>query len=161
MAHQESPVSIAECTLSFTRIIDAPPFRVFDAWTKPELIAQWFAPRPYTTPKAEIDLRAGGANNITMRSPDGQDMPNEGTYLEIIPNRKIVFTDAFTAGFVPKNGSPFMVGIVELEDAAGGKAKYTATVQHWSRESTEEHRKMGFFEGWGQCADQLNELVSR
>ncbi len=157
----DTSVPIADRTLSFTRIIDAPPSKVFDAWTKPELITQWFAPKPYTTPKAEIDLRVGGANNITMRSPEGQDMPNQGTYLEIVPNRKLVFTDAFSAGFVPNSGAPFMVGMIELEDAPGGKTKYTATVQHWTREATEQHKAMGFFEGWGQCTDQLNQLVSR
>lgn len=151
---------IADRTLSFTRIIDAPPAKVFDAWTRPELITQWFAPKPYTTPKADIDLRVGGRNNITMRSPEGQDMPNEGVYLEIVPNRKLVFTDAFTVGFVPRSGAPFMVGIIEMEDAPGGRTKYTATVQHWDRESTERHKKMGFFEGWGLCTDQLNALVS-
>ena len=152
---------IADRTLTLTRIIDATPSRVFDAWTKPALLKQWFAPKPYTTPHAAIDLRAGGANNITMRSPDGQDMPNEGVFLEVVPNKKLVFTDAFSAGWVPKSGQPFMVVTIDLADAPGGKTRYTATVRHWDIASTKRHEQMGFHDGWGICADQLNELVSK
>lgn len=152
---------IAERTLTLTRIIDASPARVFEAWTTPEMMVQWFAPKPYTTPKVEIDLKVGGRSNVTMRSPEGQDMPEEGTYLEIVPGRKLVFTDAFTAGFVPKDGEPFMVATITFEDAPGGKTKYTATARHWTREAARRHEEMGFHTGWGICADQLNDLVSR
>ena len=78
--------------LTLTRLLDAPADKLFRCWTTPELMKQWFAPKPYTTPVAKIDLRVGGSNNIVMRSPDGQDIPCPGTYLEIIPNRKLVFT---------------------------------------------------------------------
>jgi len=155
------PQGRSDRTLMLTRIIDAPPARVFDAWTKPDLLKQWFAPKPYTTLHAEIDLRVGDANNIMMRSPDGQDLPNDGAFLEVIPNRKIVITDGFTAGWVPKSGRPFMVVTVELADAPGGKTRYTATARHWDIATTKRHAQMGFHEGWGICADQLNELVGR
>ena len=97
--------SIADRTLTLTRIIDAPPAKVFEAWTTPELLTQWFAPKPWTTPTVELDLRPGGRSNFTMRGPDGEESPNEGVYLEIVPNRKIVFTDAFTEGFAPKDAT--------------------------------------------------------
>lgn len=144
-------------SLSLTRTFDATPEAVYKAWTQPELLKQWFAPKPYTTPGAELDVRPGGANKITMRSPEGQDMPNEGVYLEVIPNKKLVFTDAFKGGWIP--AGPFMVVTIEMEPLAGGKTKYTATVRHWTAEAKEQHEKMGFHEGWGQCADQLGELV--
>ena len=57
---------------------------------------------PYTTPVAEVDLRVGGASNIVMRSPDGQEIPCPGTYLEIVPDRKLVFTDAYTGDWMPQ-----------------------------------------------------------
>ena len=145
--------------LVLTRIIDAPPEAVFRAWTQPDLLVQWFAPKPYTTPSAELDVRVGGANKITMRSPEGEDMPNEGVYLEVVPNRKLVFTDAFKAGWVP-SGQPFMAATIELEPLPGGKTRYTATARHWSVEAKENHEKMGFHQGWGQCADQLNALLT-
>ncbi|HUN52454.1 MAG TPA: SRPBCC domain-containing protein, partial [Candidatus Sulfotelmatobacter sp.] len=64
--------------LVLRRIIDAPRYKVYRAWTEPELLKQWFAPLPWTTPVAELDVRPGGASLIVMRSPDGQDMPNRG-----------------------------------------------------------------------------------
>ena len=66
-----------------------------------------------------MDLRPGGASNITMSSPDGQDMPCPGQYLEVVPNRKLVFTDAFTGDWVPKDGAPFMVATVTFEPEGG------------------------------------------
>jgi len=143
--------------LVLTRLIDAPREKLFRAWTDPELLKRWFAPLPYTTPHAELDVRAGGTTKITMRSPDGQDMPHSGVYLEVVENEKLVFTDAFTTAWEP-SGKPFMTGIITFEDE-GGRTRYTARVLHWTVEDCEAHEKMGFHEGWGQCADQLESLV--
>ena len=91
----------AEHELVLTRLIDAPREMLFRAWTEPELMKKWFSPAPWTTPHAEMDLRPGGASLIVMRSPEGQDMPNPGIILEVVKNEKLVFTDAYTAGWVP------------------------------------------------------------
>jgi uncharacterized protein YndB with AHSA1/START domain len=69
---EAAPTSDRELVL--TRIIDAPRAKVFRAWTDPELLKQWFAPLPYTTPVAELDVRPGGANFIVMRDPQGNDL---------------------------------------------------------------------------------------
>lgn len=145
--------------LVLTRLIDAPRAALYAAWTQPELLKQWFAPLPYTTPVAELDVRPGGANRITMRGPDGVDMPNHGVYLEVVPNERLVFTDAFTSAWVPSQ-KPFMTVILTFEEEAG-KTRYTARVRHWTVEDREAHEKMGFHEGWGMCADQLEALVTR
>jgi len=145
--------------LSLTRIIDAPREKVYRAWTEPELLKQWFAPLPYTTTAAELEVRAGGANLIVMRGPDGAEMPNRGVYLEVIPNEKLVFTDAFTKSWEPSE-KPFMTVVLTFEDL-GGKTKYTARVLHWTAADKEAHEKMGFHQGWGQCADQLAALVTK
>jgi uncharacterized protein YndB with AHSA1/START domain len=146
-----------EHELVLTRLIDAPRALLYRAWTDPEMLKQWFAPLPYTTPQAELDVRPGGANLIVMRSPDGQDMPNRGVYLEVVPNEKLVFTDAFTDAWVP-SPKPFMTVILTFEDE-DGKTRYTARVRHWTAEDRETHEKMGFHQGWGICADQLTALV--
>lgn len=148
-----------EHELVLTRLIDAPREAVYRAWTDPELLKQWFAPLPYTTPHAELDVRPGGANLIVMKGPDGQEMPNRGTYLEVVPNTKIVFTDAYVGDWVPSAGKPFMTVILTFEDEAG-KTRYTVRVRHWTAEDKESHEKMGFHEGWGICADQLTALVT-
>lgn len=143
--------------LVLARIIDAPREKVYKAWTDPKLLPQWFAPLPWTTPSAELDVRTGGSSSITMRGPDGQDFPNAGVYLEVVPNQKLVFTDAFTKAWVP-SAKPFMTVVLTFEDH-GGKTKYTARVLHWSVEDREAHEKMGFHAGWGQCTEQLEALA--
>jgi len=148
----------AERELVLTRIFDAPPAKVFRAWTDPEILVKWFAPLPWTTPSAELDVRPGGSNLIVMRSPDGQDFPNRGVYLEVVENEKLVFTDAFTAAWEP-SAKPFFTGILTFEDMGDGRTIYTARARHWSLEDKENHEKMGFHEGWGRCADQLAEVL--
>jgi uncharacterized protein YndB with AHSA1/START domain len=155
--HQASDISDRELVL--TRLIDAPREILYRAWTEPELLKQWFAPLPYTTPRAELDLRPGGSNLIVMRGPDGQDMPNRGVYLEVVENERLVFTDAFTKAWEPSQ-KPFMTVILTFEDE-GGKTRYTARVRHWTVADREAHEKMGFHEGWGICTDQLAALAAK
>jgi uncharacterized protein YndB with AHSA1/START domain len=145
--------------LVLTRLIDAPPAKLFRAWTDPDLLKQWFAPLPYTTPVAELDVRPGGANFIVMRGPDGKDLPNRGVYLEVVENERLVVTDAYTKAWEPSE-KPFMTLILTFENV-GGKTRYTARVRHWSVADREAHEKMGFHEGWGQCTDQLAALVAK
>ena len=147
----------AQHELSITRLIDAPREKVFRCWSEPELLKQWFAPKPWTISRVDTDFRSGGASTITMRSPEGQEFPNPGLYLEIVPNQRLVFTDAFTAGFVPA-GQPFMVAVVTFEDE-GGKTRYTARALHWNAEAKARHEQMGFHTGWSQCAEQLEALA--
>lgn len=148
-----------ERELVITRLIEAPREKVYRCWTEPELMKQWFAPRPWTTPEVEVDLRTGGANRIVMRSPEGQDFPNLGIYLEVVPNEKLVFTDAFTEAWVPSQ-KPFFTGVLTFEDE-GGRTRYTARARHWTPEDKDTHEKMGFHEGWGICADQLAEVAAK
>lgn len=145
--------------LVLTRLIDASPHKLYRAWTEPELLKQWFAPKPYTTPEAELDVRPGGTTMVVMRGPDGNDMRLPGIYLEVVPNKRLVFTDAYVKAWEPA-AKPFMTVILTFEEEAG-KTRYTATVRHWTVEDREAHEKMGFHEGWGLCADQLTELVGR
>src|ERR1700704_2370566 len=152
-------VPTSDRELVLTRIIDAPPAKVFRAWTDPELLKQWFAPLPYTTPVAELDVRPGGANLGVMRSPEGKDMPNRGVYLEVVENERLVFTDAYTKAWEPSQ-KPFMTVILTFEDV-GGKTRYTARVRHWTVADREAHGKRGVQGGLGLCADQLTALVAR
>jgi len=154
-----SAAPLADRELVLTRLIDASPDKVYRAWTDPELLKQWFAPAPLTTPVAELDVRPGGASLVVMRFPDGNEMPCRGVYLEVVENEKLVFTDAYTSAWEP-SGKPFMTVALSFEDE-GGKTRYTARVQHWTVEDRETHEKMGFHTGWGQCAEQLAAVVAR
>lgn len=144
--------------LVLQRVIDAPPEKVFKAYTDPAILSQWFAPTPWSITDAVVEPRAGGRFNFVMHGPDGERFPNAGIFLEVVENRRLISTDALTPDWKPA-GAPFMVARIELEPTGDGRTKYTATASHWNAESMKQHEQMGFHEGWGQVADQLNELV--
>lgn len=140
--------------LEISRHIAAPPETVYRTWT--ERLREWWAPKPWTTPDSEQDYRSGGRSFVVMRSPEGQDFPYEGVFLEVVPNEKIVLTNAFRAGWEPQD--PFMVAIFTFEPKDGGTL-YRARVRHWSEEQLKQHEQMGFHSGWALCAGQLAELA--
>jgi uncharacterized protein YndB with AHSA1/START domain len=146
--------------LVLARLIAAPRAKVFRAWAEPALLKQWWAPRPWTTPEAAFDLRSGGVSRVVMRSPEGQDFPYSGVFLEVVPNERIVFTDAFTDAWTPSE-KPFFTGIITFEDAGNGKTRYTARARHWTVADRDSHEKMGFHQGWGQCVDQLEAVAAK
>jgi uncharacterized protein YndB with AHSA1/START domain len=145
--------------LVLTRIINAPREKVFNAWTDPEILKQWFAPLPWTTPVAQLDVRPGGANLIVMRDPEGREFPNRGIYLEVVPNQRLVFTDAYTSAWEPSE-KPFMTVVLTFENAGEDKTRYTARVRHWTVADRDAHEKMGFHQGWSQCATQLEAVIN-
>lgn len=144
--------------LVLERVIDAPPEKVFKAYTDPTILSQWFAPRPWSITDAVVEPRAGGRFNFVMHGPDGERFPNAGIFLEVVENRRLISTDALTPDWKPA-GAPFMVARIEMEPTGDGRTKYIAIASHWNAESMKQHEQMGFHEGWGQVADQLNELV--
>jgi len=140
--------------LSISRHIAASPATVWKVYT--ERTTEWFAPKPYETPVVDWDLRPGGSASLVMRSPEGQDMPMQGVFLEVVPGERLVSTDAFAPGWVPQG--PFMVTIITFA-AEGAGTRYTASARHWSEETLKQHEAMGFTTGWGQVADQLAALA--
>ncbi|MDP3224731.1 MAG: SRPBCC domain-containing protein, partial [Rubrivivax sp.] len=101
----------------------------------------------------------GGTCLVVMRGPDGQEFPNPGVYLDVLPNERIVTTDAYTSAWEPAE-KPFMTLVLTFEDLGGGSTRYTARARHWTMADREAHEKMGFHEGWGRCTDQLAELAA-
>jgi uncharacterized protein YndB with AHSA1/START domain len=94
-----------------------------------------------------------------MRSPEGQEFPNVGCYLEIVPQKRLVWTDALQPGFRPALAASsclpnFMTAIITLETHGSG-TKYTAIALHGDEEGRKKHEEMGFHDGWGTCLDQL------
>ncbi|MGQ3040944.1 MAG: SRPBCC family protein [Brevundimonas sp.] len=144
--------------LVLERVIDASPEKVFRAYTDPAILSQWFAPKPWSITDAVVEPRPGGRFNFVMHGPDGERFPNAGIFLEVVENRRLISTDALTPDWKPA-GAPFMVARIELEPTGDGKTRYKATASHWSEDAMKQHEQMGFHEGWGQVADQLNELV--
>ncbi|WP_181173707.1 SRPBCC family protein [Mesorhizobium sp. B2-3-12] len=144
--------------LVLARIINAPRESVYRCWTDQNLITQWFSPKPWTTPRAQMDVRTGGSTLVVMADPDGNEYPNPGVFLEVIPGEKIVLTDAYTKAWVPSE-KPFMTVVLTFEGEGEGRTRYVARVRHWSVADREQHEAMGFDAGWGQCTDQLEDLA--
>ncbi len=144
--------------LTIVRETHVPRAKLFAAWINPDLYPRWFCPKPWYVSDVTIDPRPGGASEMTFNGPDGESFPSRGVYLEVVPDEKIVFTDAFTASWEP-NPEFLFVAIVTFETLPGGGARYTARARHWTREAMERHAAMGFEEGWNKVFDQLVELV--
>jgi uncharacterized protein YndB with AHSA1/START domain len=143
--------------LRLERVVDVKPELVWACWTMPEHIVKWFTPAPWRTKSADIDLRPGGRFNTVMLSPEGQEFPNFGCLLEVVPQRRLVFTDTLLEGFRPA-GKPFFTGMVEIQPEGAG-TRYIATAIHGAEETRKQHEEMGFHNGWSAALDQLVALA--
>jgi uncharacterized protein YndB with AHSA1/START domain len=143
--------------LVLERTLDVPRELIWIAWTKPEHLRQWFVPKPWTIADCEIDLRPGGIISFVMRSPEGQEFPNVGCYLEIVPNERLVWTDALLPGYRPSE-NPFFTAILTMEPQGSG-TRYKAVAVHRDEAGRKKHEEMGFHEGWGTVAGQMVDYI--
>lgn len=153
-----------DLTLSITRQINASPQTVWRCLTEPELLVQWFAPKPVEITEVEVDPTPGGIFHIVMKVPEYGEMrgPSGCVLLAESPTR-IVWTAALGPGFVPNppHTNPddfYMTADMRLEARDGG-CFYTATALHATPQAVVAHEKMGFYDGWGTTAGQLAELA--
>ena len=148
-----------ELDLVLERVVNVPVELIWKAWTTPEHLMHWFCPLPWKTVECVIDLRAGGLFSTTMQSPEGQNFPNIGCFLEIIENKKLVWTDALLPGYrpvtQPASGAGMLFTAVILLEKVGSGTKYTAIAIHKDVEDRKRHEEMGFHQGWGIVLDQL------
>jgi uncharacterized protein YndB with AHSA1/START domain len=157
-----TPVEIApnhERELVLARLVDATPAQLFKLWTTPELFPEWFCPKPWRAEVTAMDLTPGGACDNVMYGPDGEVAPNRGVYLEVVPDRKIVFTDAFTAGWVPAEDGGMMTATLTFEAQPDGRTLYVARAAHTTVAKRKQHDEMGFHDGWGAVAEQMEALA--
>ena len=151
--------------LVLERVVDLPPELVWKAWTTPEHLKAWFAPKPWSTPDCTIDLRPGGMFRTVMRSPGGEDFDSTGCFLEVVPQEMLIWTSALGPGYRPlvmdlDRDLPF-TGIILLEPAGENGTKYTAIAVHGERGLRERHDAMGFHDGWSTALNQLVEHMKR
>jgi uncharacterized protein YndB with AHSA1/START domain len=132
-------------TVRFERRFAASPAEVFDAWTKPEQVTQWWDPDGKPLTECTIDLRVGGSFKFV--SPGHSDMPFVGTYREIAPPHRLVF-DALGA-----------VGRVVLSDAAGGTRMLVEIICQ-SKEHLDQFVRTGVHEGTARTLDNLVAYVA-
>ena len=143
--------------LTFTRTLNAPRLLLWECWTTPNHIKHFFVPKPHRIEACDIDLRVGGKFNTTMNI-EGNVMVNEGIFLEIIDGERLVFTDTYSEGWKPA-ADPFMTAIIDFADDGKGGTLYTATARHRSPETRQSHEDMGFHQGWGTVATQLEDYA--
>ena len=158
---------MAESTdLVLERTLNAPRDLVWKAYTDPEHMKRWFAPKPYEITELDLDLTPGGVFRLRMVGPDNFDTGHgtPGCVLEVVEREKLVWTSALGPGYRPNEmgegceSFPF-TAIVTFADAGNGKTAYKAVALHKDAADKETHEKMGFHEGWGTVADQLGEFA--
>lgn len=140
--------------LVLTRIIDAPRARVYEAWTKPEQMAQWFAPKPFKLIIDQMDFRPGGRFSMAMRGSDGADFPFTGTYREIVPPAKLVWTGEFASGPADQ-----MTTVVTFEEQGQKTKVHVLQTFHVMTPEIEQATK-GARQGWTMTLDQLEAFCS-
>jgi uncharacterized protein YndB with AHSA1/START domain len=146
----------AEREVVITRVFDVPARFLFEAWSKPEHVRQWFGPKGWPITLCEIDFRVGGRFRFAMTGLDGkQNTPFGGTYLEIVPNRRIVYDNAFE---LP--GAETMIVTVTFDEKLG-KTTLTIRTLFASVAMFNEHVGGGFVEGVGSGLDQLADVAAR
>jgi uncharacterized protein YndB with AHSA1/START domain len=139
--------------LEMERLIPAPPERVFEYWTEPELVAKWFGPGDFDVPNSHLDLRPGGKWRTTIRSPEGQLRTVSGVYSTIDPPRRLVFTWAWDDDNGVRGHETQVT--VTLEPTPGGTRLRLVQEDFQNREVRDRHNG-----GWTSSLSKLQRLAS-
>jgi len=158
----DSAVAAPQKTIFIKRTFNLPLYKVWEAWTVPEVFIKWWGPEGYTCPYCNIDFKPGGKYLAAMRSPEGQDIWSTGSYKEIIPNKKIVYTDSFAnseGNIVPSSyykmpPMPLELRVtVELEEVNG------KTIMSLTHVSLPEDMYDDCIKGWQSSFDKIEKNV--
>jgi uncharacterized protein YndB with AHSA1/START domain len=148
---------IADREVVITRLFDAPARLLFGAYSTPEHLKRWFGPKGWPLTLCEMDFRVGGRYRFAMTGPDGtQGPPFGGEYREIVPNRTIVYTNAFEA----PDAESMVVTITFDEDEQRGQTTLTIHTLFASVAMKNAHLGMGYVQGWGSMLDQLADVAA-
>lgn len=139
-------------TLTLERTFDAPLDLVWEAWTQPEHIAQWWGPRGMQTKVLEHDFTVGGSWKYAMTMPDGSEFIADGVYKNIVPKERIISS----ANFKPMTEG---VEIQAIFKAEGDKTHFTFNCVHETKEYCKQQEEMGFYNGWASVFDRLSEFL--
>jgi uncharacterized protein YndB with AHSA1/START domain len=135
--------------LELERLIRAPRERVFEAWSRPEQMSQWFAPKPFQLVIHEMDFRTGGRFRMAMRGPNGEEFPFTGTYTEVAPPERLAWSSAFGNGPADQIST-----LVTFTSEAGGTRIHVRQTFHVMTPEIEYATK-GAKQGWTMTLDQL------
>jgi uncharacterized protein YndB with AHSA1/START domain len=149
----------AENVAVINRNFNAPVELVWKAWTDPQHLMRWWGPKEFTSPACKMDFRVGGKYHFCMRSPEGQDIWSTGVYREIVPLKKIVWTDSFadekgnvvSANHYGMGDLPLEFEVTITFEDQGSKTKFTL---HHKGLPAGEMIEMTQF-GWNESLDKL------
>jgi uncharacterized protein YndB with AHSA1/START domain len=151
-----STSEFGEGGFTLTRVFNAPRALVWQAWTDPKMMAQWFGPRHFTSSVPELDAKAGGKLRIVMHGPDGNDYPCAGAFIEVVKPERLVFTNNAVDG----DGTVMLEGKTTVTfSEQGGKTTMTLKTHAVGRVAAAKQMLAGMETGWTQSIDKLEELV--
>jgi uncharacterized protein YndB with AHSA1/START domain len=142
--------------LAIEHIFDAPPSRLWRAWTEPEQLRQWFKPPTWTMTECKVDLRPGGRFKFSMRGPDGVEGGQSGMYVDVTPEQRLVLSDLIGDEFRPRPKGE--VGVFTFT-ADGARTRFAGHVMHRNETEKDAHVARGYFTGWANMLAQLEALV--
>ena len=159
MVDQKTSIAqMNERTVNIVRVFDAPRALVWQAWTDPTMMAQWFGPRGFTIPLCELEVRVGGSLRIVMRGPDGNEYPMKGVFREVVAPERLVFSNIA----IDRDGNHLLEGetIVTFAEQAG-KTTLTLKAHAVGRVPIAKQMLAGMEAGWTQSIDKLEKRLAR
>ena len=146
--------------LTITREFAAPRQLVYDAFTQPDQIVQWWGPKGFTTTVTTMDVRPGGTWHYLMRSPEWGDAWGLATYSEVSPPDRLVYSDAFSdAEGTVNQDLPESVNTVTFRED-GGRTTLTIVTDYASEEDLRKVLEMGLVEGMNSQFERLDEFLA-
>ena len=142
------------------RFIDAPTRLVWEALTKPEHLREWYMPKPWgRVTRAEMDVRPGGIFSVDIVVGDGQDSPNLGCFLEVVPMERLAWTSMLFPGYRPAVFDDIPITAIVTMEPVGAGTRYVFTALHRNEEDLAKNRASGFYQGTEMAVDQFVEHV--
>ena len=130
------------------RFIDAPTRLVWEALTKPEHLKEWYMPKAWgRVSRAEMDVRPGGIFSIDIATGDGQEVPNLGCFLEVIPMERLVWTSMLFPGYRPAVFDDIPITAIITMETVGTGTRYVFTALHRDEADLEKNKASGFYAG--------------
>lgn len=150
-------------TITIKRTFNLPLATVWKAWSDAEVLRKWFSPEGYTAPSTTVNFAVGGKYLNSMKGPDGKEIWSTGTFKEIVPMKKIVYSDSFAdskgnivpASYykIPGDWDSQLSITVEFEEVNG---KTNMRLRH---EGVPAEMKDDCMKGWQSCFDKLERYV--
>jgi uncharacterized protein YndB with AHSA1/START domain len=152
-----STSSTADREITATRLLDAPRELVFQVWTDPQHVAQWWGPRGFTNTIEKMDVRPGGVWQFVMHGPDGVDYPNRVVFLEVVPPERLVYLHG-----AERDDEPGQFHVTVTFTAEGKQTRLAMrTVFKTAAERARVIEEVGAIEGLNQTLDRLTEYLAR